>query len=155
VDYVFRKFLETGLYAQGKWTSLARVPDFVGEHAGRTESSYAEFVNTLVSQAVQVTGIKPSVKRIWSTTNSLKPLPGSPDNRKPDIFAINEVYDHSADWRIVDSIMEIKSSRKNHESLSQLSEWARTLFSIQDDRRYVLQNCHARYFPLSQIGLSS
>lgn len=59
VDYVFRKFLEMGLYAQGKWTSLARVPDFVGEHdAGRTESSYAEFVNTLVSQAVQVTGIK-------------------------------------------------------------------------------------------------
>jgi hypothetical protein len=143
VDSVFTQFVNLGLYARGKgWTNIAKAPNFVGEHTDATETSYADFVNELVSRAVEVTGIKPSVKRTWSAANSLKKLAGSPENRKPDVLAIDAKCE-SADWRVVDSIMEIKSSRrKNVESFSQLSERARTLFGIQDDRRCVLQNCH-------------
>jgi hypothetical protein len=42
------------------------------------------------------------------------------------------------DRRAVDSIIEVKSSESSDTSFAQVSERAKTLFSLQDDRRCVL-----------------
>lgn len=65
VDYVFQSFCNLGLYSptEKRWTSLAKVPEFMAENSKDTESKIAKFLNTLVSRAVEVAGIRPSVQR--------------------------------------------------------------------------------------------
>lgn len=71
--------------------------------------------------AVEVAGVRASVQRKWTAGKwtagkSSKPLQGSPDNCKPVIFATGERYRVPMDWRAVDSIIEVESSKTSDTS---------------------------------------
>ncbi|KAG0697550.1 hypothetical protein DFH29DRAFT_1071564 [Suillus ampliporus] len=141
VESVFQQFCHLGMYSNRRWTPSANAPDFWAEHIKATEPNYAKFINTLVNKAIQVTGIGPFDRRRWTAEHSGNTLPGSPDPRKPDIYAINDKYP-SSDWRAVDCVIEIKSGASDKDdAFSQVSERAKTIFSVQDDRRFAILIC--------------
>lgn len=137
INTLFNHLCEKGLHAGERWTGA---PDLCDQHRQETEQVFAAFLNTLVTEAVAFMdeeGISPFKMRNWSADSALGKLPGSPENRKPDLIAIDT--DSKLDWRSVDSILEMKSGKPpRKEFMAQISERARMIFSLQDDRRWCL-----------------
>jgi hypothetical protein len=138
INTLFKNLCEKGLYSGKQWM---RAPDLCDQHRAGTERDFATFLNILVTEAVEFMkqeGIIPSKTRRWSVDSALSKLPGSPENRKPDIIAIDTGIITNVDWRAVDSIIELKSSAPaGKKFMGQLSERARMIFSLQDDRRCI------------------
>ncbi|KAG2063014.1 hypothetical protein BDR04DRAFT_1123547, partial [Suillus decipiens] len=144
VDCIFELLCEQGFYLPGEcvWAAPSNVPDLLAEHHKATELDIERFLNTLIDKAVDEvqrrTKQKPTVIRKWTAENACSRMPGCPEDRKPDLAAISEAT--PPDWRAVDCIIEVKSGETNNETsfYGQLSERARTLFSVQDARRFAI-----------------
>jgi len=140
IQHLFDTFCAQGLYSQTNrtWTSLLQAPDFKASHSKGTEKALATFLENIVERTVRHIGADPREARTWSAQDD-KGLAGFFQTRKPDIIVKGK--DAPTDWRFVDCVVEIKSrtaerSKIEREFLAQIAERARTLFSVQDTRRY-------------------
>jgi hypothetical protein len=97
----------------------------------------AEFLNRLVSETTALTG--PSrIKRLWSSEFCQKVLPGSAEERKPDLILVPE--GKSLDWRNVIALAEMKQgvTIQPLEWFDECARQANTMWSCQDGRRFVM-----------------
>ncbi|KAG2029035.1 hypothetical protein BDR03DRAFT_1018992 [Suillus americanus] len=144
IDGIFELLCEQGFYLPGEsvWAAPSNVPNLLAEHHKATELDIEKFLNTLIDKAVDEvqrrTKQKPPVIRKWTAENACSRMPGCPEDRKPDLAAISEAG--PPDWRAVDCIIEVKNGETHNETAfyGQLSERARTLFSVQDARRFAI-----------------
>ncbi|KAG2029031.1 hypothetical protein BDR03DRAFT_1018996, partial [Suillus americanus] len=148
VNDIFHRFCRLGLYLpgekgmSGRWMERSHVPDFHAGHGNATETNVVKFLNILIEEAVGVvmdrTGVRPLVVRKWTTDTTLVNIPGYPMDRRPNIVIISDAS--PKDWRTVDCIIEVACSEVVEEGTlhGQLSERAKTLFSVQDDRRFAI-----------------
>jgi hypothetical protein len=144
VQALFKQLCNLGYYSEEKkqWTSKAKAPDFKQEHLKDTELNFATFVETIVLKTLELIGTDFEA-RTWVASNK-DALSGCLENRKPDIFV--RCRGEHDDWRVVDCVVEIKNGEcvDHRASLGQIAERARTLFNVQDDRRY--GNSHAQLY---------
>ncbi|KAG2063269.1 hypothetical protein BDR04DRAFT_1123378, partial [Suillus decipiens] len=126
----------------GRWMERSHVPDFHAEHGYATTRNMVKFLNILIDQAACVvmerTGMRPSVVRKWTAAAALVRMPGCPIDQKLDLVAISDAS--PKDWRTVDCVIDVACGEAVQEN-GQLSERAKDLFSIQDDRRFVILIC--------------
>ena len=136
VRALFDMLSNEGLYSQEKWTGKARAPDFNKRWHNKTEEDFAAFLETIVKRTAELIGAKSEEVRTWSSSHDKTGMPGCFEIRKPDIIARRK--EALPDWRTVDCVVELKNGAKfkDSESLGQLAERARTLFNVQDTRRY-------------------
>jgi hypothetical protein len=136
VRALFDMLSNDGLYSQEKWTGMARAPDFHKQHHNKTEEDFKAFLETIVERTAELIGAKSEEVRTWSSSHDTTGMPGCFEIRKPDIVARRK--EALPDWRTVDCVVELKNrtKSKDSESLGQLAERARTLFNVQDTRRY-------------------
>jgi hypothetical protein len=136
VRALFDMLSNKGLYSQEKWMGMARAPDFHKQWNNKTEKDFTAFLETIVKRTAELIGAKSEEVRTWSSSHDTSGMPGCFEIHKPNIFSrCKEVL---ADWHTVDCIMELKNRAKfkDSELLGQLAEHARTLFNVQDTRRY-------------------
>jgi hypothetical protein len=138
VEALFEALCKGGLYSHEDqmWTAIANAPDFKDEHVKDTECRFAAFLERLVEKTVELIDAKPEEVRTWSARHDKGPMPGCFEQRKPDIFVTRKEV--PIDWRTVDCVVELKNGAKGNDrdSLGQIAERARTLFNVQDTRRY-------------------
>jgi hypothetical protein len=127
---------------KGRWTHC---PNLTGNHQTRnqaysslsSEDRMANFLNQLVSETTTLTG--PSrIKRLWSSKFCQNVLPGSAENRKPDMILLPE--GKTPDWRNVVALAEMKQGVKFQDVdwFDECARRANTLWSCQDGRRFVM-----------------
>jgi hypothetical protein len=101
-----------------------------------TEDQMAEFLNRLVFETTKLTG--PShIKRRWSSQFCQSVLPGSAENRKPDLILVPE--GKTPDWRNVIALAEMKQGMMSDmDWFDECARRANTMWSCQDGRRFVM-----------------
>ncbi|KAG2737378.1 hypothetical protein P692DRAFT_20698378, partial [Suillus brevipes Sb2] len=112
-----------------------------------TEDLMAIFLNRLVEEVLTLLG--PShIHRKWSAEYCQKVLPGSAEDRKPDIILVDS--DLPEDWRNLTTVGEMKKSGvdiKNPLWYDEVAKRANTMYASQDSRTFapVLQFLGAQF----------
>jgi hypothetical protein len=103
-----------------------------------TEDSMAHFLNRLVHETLVLAGPHP-IHREWSSRYCQQILPGSGEDRKPDIILIDKGA--CEDWRNVITLAEMKGisvDPKNPTWFDEVAKRANTLYASQDSRSFVI-----------------
>ncbi|KAG1851387.1 hypothetical protein F4604DRAFT_1686884 [Suillus subluteus] len=115
----------------------------------------AIFLNCLVEEVLALLG--PShIHQKWSAKYCQKVLPGSAEDRKPDIILVDS--DLPEDWHNLTTVGEMKKSGddiKNPLWFDEVVKWANTMYASQDSRTFapVLQFLGAQFtFVFSDCG---
>ncbi|KAG0691852.1 hypothetical protein DFH29DRAFT_1010021 [Suillus ampliporus] len=110
---VLQRFKEKGYLNDQGWTDKIYCPDLKAPHFNRqhsggssTEDHMTKFMNCSVEEALLLAGDS-KIKRIWSSEYCQKPLPGSAEERKPDIILLPS-DPLVQDWRCVFTLAEMK-----------------------------------------------
>ncbi|KAG1720071.1 uncharacterized protein EDB91DRAFT_1257200 [Suillus paluster] len=117
-----------GVSAELGWTDKIDCPDLKAPHFNRqqgggssTEDRMTKFMNCSVEEALLLAGDS-KIKRIWSSEYCQKPLPGSAEERKPDIILLPS-DPLVQDWCCVFTLAEMKQHVLTWINRSGLMRW--------------------------------
>ncbi|KAG1787966.1 uncharacterized protein HD556DRAFT_1448294 [Suillus plorans] len=143
---ILQRFKEKGYLNDQGWTNEIDCPDlkaphFNRQHGGRfsTEDHMTRFMNRSVKEALLLAGDS-KIKRIWSSDYCQKPLPGSAEERKPDIILVPS-DPLVQDWRRVFTLAEMKQHGVDvdkQEWFDEIAKRANTIWGCQDARNFVI-----------------
>ncbi|KAG1761012.1 hypothetical protein EDD22DRAFT_848074 [Suillus occidentalis] len=136
----------TKLQSVKGWTNKIDCPDLKAPHFNRqhsggasTEDCMTNFLNHLVEEALLLVG-KSKIKRIWSLEYCQKPLPGSAEERKPDIILLpNDPL--VQDWCHVFTLAEMKQHGVDidrQEWFDKITKQVNTSWGCQDAHNFVV-----------------
>jgi len=98
----------------------------------------AVFLNQLVNETLAITGPHPIIRE-WSSEYCQRILPGSAEDRKPDIILIDEGA--PKDWRNIITLAEMKLQGvdpRSPEWYNEVAKRANTLYTSQDSRSFAI-----------------
>ncbi|KAG0696666.1 hypothetical protein DFH29DRAFT_1004389 [Suillus ampliporus] len=146
VKGVLQRFKEKGYLNDQGWTDKIDCPDlkaphFNCQHGGgsSTEDRMTKFMNRSVKEALLLAGDS-KIKRIWSSEYCQKPLPGSAEERKPDIILLpsNPLVQ---DWCCVFMLVEMKQHGVDvdkPEWFDEMAKRANMIWGCQDACNFVI-----------------